>query len=87
MDYILCSMFRWCRRLWYSCCSLMFGLSHNFQQYLNYILWVSFISGGNRSALWKSPTFFKSLTKSMALCYMYMKYILSCAGIKLTKLV
>jgi len=63
MAYILCSMFRWCRRLWYSCCSVMLGLSHNFQQYLNYILWVSCISGGNRSALWKSSTFFKSLTK------------------------
>jgi len=39
----------------------VYGLTH-FQQYVSYIVAVSFINGGNRNTRWKPPTFRKSLT-------------------------
>jgi len=34
--------------------SLVYGVQRHFQQYLNYIMAVSFIDGGNRST-WRNP--------------------------------
>jgi len=41
---------------------LVYGVKCHFQQYFSNIVAVSFIGGGNRSTLRKSPTCRKSLT-------------------------
>ena len=48
--------------LWVATMGLGYGVKRHFQQYLSYIVAVSFIGGGNRSTRSKPPTFRKSLT-------------------------
>ena len=46
-----------------------YGVETHFQQYYSFIVEVSFIGGGNRSAWRKPPTCRKSLTNCITQCF------------------